>query len=69
MKNTELQKAIIDIGLNKSEVAKQIGVSTQTLRNMINLEPVSMKVAIKTCEVLNKSLDDLFWTKDKKENN
>ena len=69
MKNVELQKAIIDIGLKKSEVADRIGVTTQTLRNMINLEPVSMKVAIKTCEVLNRNLDDLFWPKDKKENN
>lgn len=62
MVNEKLKKARLDKNLSQGELAKQIGVARQTI-NMIengDYNP-TISLCIKICNVLDKTLDELFW--------
>ena len=62
MVNEKFKQARLDKNLSQGELAKQIGVSRQTI-NMIengDYNP-TISLCIKICKVLNKTLDELFW--------
>ncbi len=55
----KLFKLLIDRGLKKTEFAKLVGISANTLAKLSKNENVSMDVLIKICRALNCSLDDI----------
>ena len=62
MVNEKFKQARLDKNLSQGELAKQIGVSRQTI-NMIengDYNP-TISLCIKICKVLDKTLNDLFW--------
>ena len=62
MINEKLRKARIEKGLSQTELAKLIGVSSQTI-NMIenNDYNPTILLCLKICKILGKTLDELFW--------
>lgn len=62
MINEKLRKARIEKGLSRTELAKLIGVSRQTI-NMIenNDYNPTILLCLKICKILGKTLDELFW--------
>lgn len=62
MKVNKLKLARIALGLTQEELAKKIDVSRQTISLIeSNKYNPSIKLCIKICISLNKTLDDLFW--------
>ena len=62
MKNKRIKIARIEHDLSQEQLAKNVGVSRQTI-GMIetgNYNP-SLKLCITICKALNKTLNDLFW--------
>ena len=60
--NEEMKKARLDKNLSQAELAKNIGVSRQTI-NMIengSYNP-TIELCIKICKELGVTLNDLFW--------
>lgn len=60
--NEKMKQARLDKNLSQTELAKNIGVSRQTI-NMIenNAYNPTISLCIKICKALDKTLDELFW--------
>ncbi|AUD64048.1 transcriptional regulator [Tenericutes bacterium MO-XQ] len=56
------------LGLSQEELAKQIGVSRQTII-LIEKEKYnpSLKLCVAICKALNTTLDELFWEEEESE--
>ena len=67
MKNTELKQAIKEAGLTQEKLGAKIGVTGQTVCNAVNGTMPHENTRKAICKALGKTLDDLFGTKDKKE--
>lgn len=62
MTNSKLKLTRTASGLSQAELAKRVGVSRQTI-NMIengDYNP-TIGLCIRICQVLGKTLDELFW--------
>lgn len=57
-----MKVARVEARLSQEALAKQIGVSRQTI-NMIERGEYnpSLQLCVKICKALNKTLDELFW--------
>ncbi|WP_242336957.1 helix-turn-helix transcriptional regulator [Limosilactobacillus urinaemulieris] len=62
MKNLRMKAARAGKDWSQQELANQVGVSRQTISAIEkgNYNP-SVDLCIRICQVLGKSLDDLFW--------
>ena len=60
--NERMKQARLDKNLSQAELAKNIGVSRQTI-NMIENDDYNptISLCIKICRALDKTLDELFW--------
>ena len=60
--NEKMKQARLDKNLSQTELAKNIGVSRQTI-NMIENDDYNptISLCIKICKELDKTLDELFW--------
>ena len=60
--NEKMKQARLDKSLSQTELAKNIGVSRQTI-NMIENDDYNptISLCIKICKALGKTLDELFW--------
>ena len=56
----KLFKMLIDKELTKTEFAKQVGISTNTLAKLSRNEFVSMDILVRICRKLNCSVDDMM---------
>lgn len=67
MKNIKMKVARIEVNMSQADLAKSIGVTRQTigLIEAGDYNP-SLKLCISICEVLNKTLNDLFWEEEVK---
>ena len=54
-----LFKLLIDKGLKKTEFAKKVGISANTLAKLSRNEMVSMEMLVRICRKLECSLDDI----------
>lgn len=54
-----LLKLLIDKGLKKTEFAKKVGISANTLAKLSRNEMVSMEMLVRICRKLECSLDDI----------
>jgi putative transcriptional regulator len=54
-----LFKMLIDKGLKKTEFAKKVGISANTLAKLSRNEMVSMDVIVRICRKMNCSFDDI----------
>lgn len=61
-KNLRIKAARAALDMTQKDLADNVGVSRQTM-NAIEKGDYNptVKLCIKICKVLNKSLDDLFW--------
>ncbi|MBU3188934.1 helix-turn-helix transcriptional regulator [Clostridium bowmanii] len=62
MKNKRMKIARVECDLSQEQLAEKVGVTRQTI-SMIetgNYNP-SLNLTITICNVLNKTLNDLFW--------
>ena len=68
MKNTKMKAARAELDLSQEELAKIVGVTRQTI-NLIELGNYNptLNLCISICKALNKTLNDLFWKEDIKE--
>lgn len=62
MENMKMKIARVEKRLSQDALAKDIGVSRQTI-NMIERGEYnpSLQLCIKICKALNRTLDELFW--------
>ena len=56
----KLWKLLIDRGMTRSELRKQIGMSCGSLAKMGKNEPVSMDIIMRICENLNCDVGDIM---------
>lgn len=56
----QLFKLLIDKGLKKTEFAKEIGISANTLAKLSRNELVSMEVLVRICRYFECSVDDIL---------
>lgn len=65
MKNLRLKAARAGRDLSQQELAKLVGVSRQTISAIEkgDYNP-TINLCIKICQVLGKTLDELFWPED-----
>lgn len=56
----KLFKMLIDKGLKKTEFAKKVGISQNTLAKLSKNEFVSMEILVKICRGLNCTVDDIL---------
>ena len=70
MKNTKMKAARAELDLSQEELAKIVGVTRQTI-NLIELGNYNptLNLCISICKTLNKTLNDLFWQEEIKEEN
>ena len=63
MKNLKLKSARAAKDLSQAELAERVGVTRQTISAIEkgNYNP-TINLCIKICQVLDKTLDDLFWS-------
>ena len=54
-----LFKLLIDKGLNKTEFAREVGISSNTLAKLSKNELVSLEVLVRICQKLDCSLSDI----------
>lgn len=54
-----LWKLLIDKGLNKEQLRKQLGISSSTMAKMTNGEYVAMEVLDRICKHFNCQLSDV----------
>ena len=66
-KNYAMKEARAKAGLSQQELAEKLGVSRQTI-NAIEKGDYNptIRLCIGICRVLGRTLDDLFWEDDKK---
>ena len=55
-----LWKKLIDKEMKKTEFAKEVGISANTLAKLSRNETVSMDVIIRICRALGCSVDDIM---------
>lgn len=55
-----LFKLLIDKEWKKTEFAKKVGISTNTLAKLSRNELVSMEIIVRICRTLNCSVDDIL---------
>ena len=62
MKNLKLKAARAGMDLSQDDLAKQAGVSRQTISAIEkgDYNP-TINLCIKICKILGKTLDELFW--------
>ncbi len=62
MKNLRLKAARAALDMSQQELAERVGVSRQTI-NAIEKGDYNptIKLCIRVCQVLGKTLDELFW--------
>lgn len=60
MKNT-LEFLIAKNGTNKSKLARELGVSRQTIINLCNGKTPSMEIALLISERFNKDVNEIFF--------
>lgn len=62
MKNLKLKSARAALDLSQQQLAEKVGVSRQTI-NAIEKGDYNptIKLCVAICQVLGKTLDDLFW--------
>ena len=60
-----VKESRIESGLTQEELADYVGVTRQTI-GLIEKEKYNptISLALKLCEALRKTLDDLFWMED-----
>lgn len=60
--NEKMKQARVEKNLSQTDLAKNIGVSRQTI-NMIENDDYNptISLCIKICKALGKTLDELFW--------
>lgn len=56
----KLFKLLIDKGMKKTELAREIGLNPNTLAKLSKNKIVSMETLIKICKFLNCSFDDVI---------
>ena len=56
---SNLFKLLIDKGLNKTEFAREVGISSNTLAKLSKNELVSLEVLVRICRQLDCSLSDV----------
>ena len=56
----KLFKMLIDKEMKKTEFAKEVGISANTLAKLSRNETVSMEVVIRICRALGCSVDDIM---------
>ena len=56
----KLFKMLIDKGMKKTQFAKEVGISANTLAKLSRNETVSMEVIIRICRALGCSVDDIM---------
>ena len=56
----KLFKMLIDRSLKKTEFAKLVGISANTLAKLSRNETVSMDIIVKICRKLDCSIDDIM---------
>lgn len=56
----KLFKMLIDKEMKKTEVAKEVGISANTLAKLSKNETVSMDVIIRICRALDCSVNDIM---------
>ena len=56
---SNLFKLLIDKGLNKTEFAREVGISSNTLAKLSKNELVSLEVLVRICRKLDCSLGDI----------
>lgn len=56
----KLFKLLIDKGLNKTEFAKEVGISTNTLAKLSRNEYVSMDILVRICRKMCCTVDDIL---------
>ena len=56
----KLFKLLIDKGLNKTEFAKEVGISTNTLAKLSRNEYVSMEIIVRICRKMNCTVNDIL---------
>lgn len=68
MKNIRMKVARVEKDLSQSELATLVGATRQTigLIESGNYNP-SLNLCKKICHVLDKTLNDLFWTEEENE--
>ena len=54
-----LFKQLIDRGWNKTEFAREVGISSNTLAKLSKNELVSLEVLVRICQKLDCSLSDI----------
>ena len=55
----KLFKLLIDKGLKKTEFAKKVGISANTLAKLSRNEMVSMEMLVRICRKMECTLDDI----------
>ena len=68
MKNKKLKIARMERDMNQEELAKAVGVTRQTI-SMIesgNYNP-TLNLCLAICHALGKTLDDIFWQDERKD--
>ena len=58
MKNLRLKSARAAKDLSQEELARQVGVSRQTISAIYN---PTIRLCVRICRTLDRTLDDLFW--------
>ena len=56
----KLWKLLIDKGINKTELRKSAGISTNVIAKLGKGEPVSMDTMMKICTTLNCDIGDIM---------
>jgi DNA-binding XRE family transcriptional regulator len=60
-KNLKLKAAITEAGFkNYQEIAREVGVTKQTICRAVAGESIHLYTAIDICNALNKTVDELF---------
>lgn len=68
MKNLKMKAARAGKDLSQQDLAEAVGVSRQTISAIEkgDYNP-TIRLCIRICKVLEKSLDELFWTEEETE--
>lgn len=68
MKNTKIILARLEMNMTQTDLADRVGITRQTMCLIEKGEyNPSLKLCLAICNVLNKTLNDLFWEEVKDE--
>ena len=56
----KLFKLLIDKGMKKTEFAKEVGISANTLAKLSHNENVSMEIIVRICRKMNCTVDEIM---------